>query len=304
MIKIATILTCYNRKEKSVRCLTELLRVTDAYNAKHGENNIELSVYLTDDASSDGTAEAVAEVCEGKDFHLCQGDGNCFWAGGMRLAWREAIKRHEEWDFYLLLNDDTTVFDNVFEQLMTCHEYALEKYSKPGVYSGCTCDENNTDIVTYSGDVMNLKTKGWDRLLPNGKPQMVDMTNANILLVEKSVVDAIGIFHDGYIHGAADQDYGMTARRTDIPVLITPDVSGYCEYDHVTEQYVCKNLMKMNFKERKAYVYKPNHSDKDYLLFIKRNMPERYYISIVLRKIRLYFPKLYYKICIYRGIYK
>lgn len=265
---------------------------------------IGLSVYLTDDASSDGTAEAVAEVCKGRDFHLCQGDGNCFWAGGMRLAWREALKRHEEWDFYLLLNDDTTVKDSVFEQLVECHEYALGKYGKAGIYSGCTCDENNTDVVTYSGDVINPHTKGWTRLIPDGKPQSVDMTNANILLVDRSVVDTIGIFNDGYIHGAADQDYGMTAKRAGFPVLITPNVCGYCEFDHVTEQYVCKNLMKMSYKERKAYVYKPNHTDKDYLLFIKRNMPERYYISIILRRIRLYFPKMYYKICVYRGIYK
>lgn len=303
MIKIATILTCFNRKAKTVRCLTELFRVLDAYNATHNERNMELSVYLTDDASSDGTAEAARDVCGGIDFHLCQGDGNCFWAGGMRLAWREALKRHEEWDFYLLLNDDTTVMDNVFEQLMECHEYALSKFGKAGVYSGCTCDENNTGIVTYSGDVMNPRTKGWNRLFPNGNPQIVDMTNANILLVDKSVVDEIGIFDDGYIHGVADQDFGMTARRAGFPVLITPNVCGYCEYDHVTEQDVCKNLMKMSLKERRMYVCHPTHSDKDYLLFIKRNMPKRYVASYILRKIRLYMPYIYYQICKSRGIY-
>lgn len=304
MIKIATILTCFNRKAKTVRCLKELFRVLDDYNVKHRDNRIDISVYLMDDASSDGTAEAVAEVCKDRDFHLCQGDGNCYWAGGMRLAWREAFKRHEEWDFYLLLNDDTTVMDNVFEQLMECHEYALDEFGKAGVYSGCTCDEKDIDVVTYSGDVINPQTKGWDRLLPNGMPQMVDMTNANILLVDKSVVDTIGVFYDGYIHGVADQDYGMTARRAGFPVLITSDICGYCEFDHLSEQDVCKELMKMGIKERKAYVYKPTHSDEDYLLFIRRNMTERYYISWILRKIRLYLPKLYYKICVYRGIYK
>lgn len=303
MIKIATILTCFNRKAKSIRCLTELFRVVETYNAKHDGNSIVLSVYLTDDASSDGTVEAVAELCGGMDFHLCHGDGNCYWAGGMRLAWREAMKRHEEWDFYLLLNDDTVVMERVFDELMQCHDYAVRNYGKAGVYSGCTCDEKNNDFITYSGDVMNPKTKGWDRLLPNGKPQMVDMTNANILLVDKKVVDIIGILPDGYIHGVADQDYGMMARRAGIPVLITPHSCGYCQYDHLSEQEECRNLMKMSFKERKAYVYKPNHSDKDYLLFIKRNMPKRYLVSYILRKIRLYSPSLYYWICKTRGIY-
>lgn len=303
MINIAVIITCYNRKEKTVNCLQHLYAAMDYYNAT-AEEQLQLSLYITDDGCTDGTAEAVMEVCKGKNLNLCQGDGHCYWAGGMRLAWREALKRHAEWDFYLLLNDDTIVMNNVFEQLMTCHKYAMKEYGKPGVYSGCTCDEKRPDIITYSGDVMNQQTKGWNRLVPNGKPQMVDMTNANVLLVDKRVVDSIGIFNDGYIHGAADQDYGMTAHRAGFPVLITPNVCGYCEFDHITEQYVCKNLMMMSFKERKAYVYKPNHTDQDYLLFIKRNMPERYIVSIVLRKIRLYFPKLYYKICAFRGIYK
>ena len=302
MINIATILTCFNRKAKTIRCLTELFRVLDVYNFNSKEN-IDLSIFLTDDACTDGTVEAIAEVCKNRDLHIIKGNGNCFWAGGMRLAWREAMKQHDKWDFYLLLNDDTTVMDNVFDELMECHEYALTHYGKVGVYSGCTCDEKKSDIISYSGDVMNPQTKGWNRLLPDGTPQMVDMTNANILLVAKQVVDTIGIFYDGYIHGAADQDYGMMARRANFPVLITAHACGYCEYDHIEEKDVCKKLMNMSLKERKAYIYKPNHSDKDYLLFIKRNMPKRYPVSKILRAIRLYLPTLYYRICVFRGIY-
>lgn len=303
MIKIATILTCYNRKNKTVRCLKELFRALDAYNHVHTDGEIDLSIYLTDDASTDGTVDAVAEVCRGRDYHLCQGDGSCYWAGGMRLAWGEAQKRHGDWDFYLLLNDDTTVMDNVFDQLMECHEHALKEHGIPGVYSGCTCDERNPNVITYSGDVMNPQTKGWNRLNPNGKPQMVDMTNANILLVASQVVDTIGIFHEGYIHGAADQDYGMMARRAGIPVLITACTCGYCEYDHTDEKDVCMNLMKMSLQERRRYIYHPTHSDRDYLLFIKRNMPKRYLISSILRTIRLYAPSIYFRICKLRGIY-
>lgn len=302
MIYIATILTCFNRREKTVKCLKHLFAAQDAYNA-HALENIRLSVYLTDDACTDGTVEAVREVCKGKDLEIIQGNGNLYWAGGMRIAWREAQKRHEEWDFYLLLNDDTIVINNVFDELMECHNYAISHHGKQGVYSGCTCDENKTDRITYSGDIMNPHTKGWARLVPNGTPQMVDMTNANILLIDKSVVDTIGIFPDGYIHSAADQDYGMMANRAGLPVLITSHICGYCEYDHLEDSKLCKKLMTMSLKERKLYVSNPLHSDKDYLLFIKRNMPNRYIISYILRAIRLYFPAFYYKINKLRGLY-
>lgn len=48
---------------------------------------------------------------------------------------------------------------------------------------------------------------------------MVDLTNANILLVPKVVVDKIGIFYEGYKHGRANNDYSLLARRKGIPVL-------------------------------------------------------------------------------------
>ena len=42
---------------------------------------------------------------------------------------------------------------------------------------------------------------------------------------------------------------------------------------------------------------------KDYLLFVKRNIPKKYLISTVLRKTRLYCPRLYYYINKVRGLY-
>lgn len=302
MITIAVLLTCYNRKTKTVRCLTELFRVLESYNERHKGNVIAITIFLVDDASTDGTSEAIISLCKNRSLFVIKGDGKRYWAGGMRLAWREAMKYHERWNYYLLLNDDTVVKENVFEELLECREFALAKFGKEGIYSGCTSDEEDPMRITYSGDVMNRQTKGWNRLSPNGTPQMVDMTNANILLVAKDVVDQIGIFPDGYIHSAADQDYGMMARRAGFPVLITSFVCGFCAYDHLDESIVCQRLKKMCLQQRKAYVFHPTHSDLDYLLFIKRNLPKRYVISIIMRKIRLYAPSLYLFICKKRGI--
>lgn len=45
----------------------------------------------------------------------------------MRLAWNEALKRHDDWDFYLLINDDTDLFDDCFEELVDTHVYCFQK---------------------------------------------------------------------------------------------------------------------------------------------------------------------------------
>lgn len=301
-MNIAILLTCHNRKAKTIKCIKSLLKSIDAYNEK--SHNFSYSIFLTDDACTDDTSKAVKELCDGKEIHIITGDGNLFWAGGMRMAWQESLRYRKNWDFFLLLNDDCILRPYAIEELMITHNYCVKQYGKAGIYSGITCAIGQPEVITYSGDVFKSGAKGkWYRLGPSEKPQMVDQCNANILLVSKEVVEKIGIFHDGYKHGAADLDYCMQTRKAGFPAVITARIAGECEFDHISEKEECLQLIGMNLSERKAYVNKPTHSDKDYLLFVKRNIPQKYLISIILRKIRLYCPRLYYRINKIRGLY-
>lgn len=303
MSKIAVLLTCFNRKNKTIACLESMLLTVKNYNDRDNDKT-ELSIFLTDDACTDGTAQAAKEVCQGEDIHIVQGNGNLFWAGGMRTAWNEALNHEHKWDFFLLLNDDTILHTNALAELMDTHRYCIDRYGCPGIYSGITCATGHPETITYSGDVFESGAKGkWHRLGPADEPRMVDQCNANILLVPGEVVNKIGIFHDGYIHGAADLDYCMQVRKAGMPALITAQIIGECEYDHFSEKEECERLMRMTLSERRKYVYHPTHSDKDYLLFVKRNIPKKYLISKILRKVRIYCPRLYYYINKARGLY-
>ncbi len=296
MVKIAVLLTCFNRKEKTLSCLGSLYNALSLYNDKN-ENKIEISVYLTDDGCTDGTSDAIRNNFSNKDITILQGTGNLFWAGGMRFAWNEALKKHNEWDFYLLLNDDTDLLDNLFEELLDTHKYSLDNYKQAGVYSGITSSKSDHNKMTYGGDVWKNKFLGTStRLKPAGKPQMCDITNANILLVSKEIVDKIGIFWDGYIHGRADNDYSNTARRKGIPVLITANFCGRCDNDHKSSMEVANAVMKMSLTERKRYFSHPIRSNKDYLKYIRRNMPFRYPMVCLGRMLNVYLPKMYYKL--------
>lgn len=133
-------------------------------------------------------------------------------------------------------------------------------------------------------------------------PQMVDHTNANILLVPKEVVDRIGIFYEGYKHGRADNDYSMLARRKGIPVLITPGACGTCENDHGSKTDFRDKVINMSQKERTAYFNHPICCNHDYLTFIRRNMPARYPLSWLFRMMLTYCPKLYFRINGARGV--
>lgn len=306
MINIAIILTVHNRKQKTLSCLGRLFDSMMAYNMLDGKkDDIEATVFLTDDGCTDGTADVIRETFAEKDIHILQGDGSLFWAGGMRLAWQAALDTSIKWDYFLLLNDDTNVYSNVFEELFEADEYGYLETGKRGLTSGITCQPGNPDEATYGGFIFAGKAKGRHLLaLPTGKPQMVDMTHANILLVHQEVVDKQGIFYHGFKHGAADEDYSMKARRNHLPTAVTAHVCGECACDHDSGKEEIQRLMAMTLAERRQYVNSPTHSDHDYLLFVRRNIPLRYPMAFILRNLRLYLPKLYFYITNFRGVYK
>jgi len=95
-ISIAVLLTCYNRKEKTISCLDALFKniIPDGCS---------LNVFLVDDGSTDGTEDAVRNAYP--QINIIKGDGSLFWNGGMRVAFEAAIKNG--FDYYLWLNDDT-----------------------------------------------------------------------------------------------------------------------------------------------------------------------------------------------------
>jgi len=303
-IKIATILTVHNRKQKTLSCLQHLYEALDAHN-QFATNPIVLTVFLTDDGCTDGTADAIRLSFPTKGIQILQGSGSLFWAGGMRLAWQAAIDEGTPWDYYLLLNDDTLIYDNVFEELFAADNYGYQLTGRHGLVSGITCQPGNREKITYGGFLFIGKEKGIHELAqPTGKPQAVDMTHANILIVHKDTIQQCGIFYQGFQHSCADEDYSIMVHRKHLPVILTAHVCGECANDHESNKEEIERLIKMPLKVRKKFVNSPTHSDNDYLLFVRRNMPARFPFAWFMRKIRLYFPKLYFYITKLRGVYK
>src|SRR3978361_250242 len=91
--QIAVIMSCFNRKKLTIAALDSLFLQRKSI-AK------QIKVYLVDDASYDGTSDAVNELFP--EVQLIQGDGSLFWNGGMRLAFAAAIEHG--YDQYLWFN--------------------------------------------------------------------------------------------------------------------------------------------------------------------------------------------------------
>ena len=285
MKKIAVIITFHNRKNKTLACLKQLFK---SFNS--GINQTELTVFLTDDGSSDGTSDAINANFSSYNIKILQGTGALYWAGGMRKAWSEAIK--ENFDGYLLLNDDTLVSDDVFNEILNAHEFCKKEFKTGGIYIGTTHSTHNKKIITYGGiKILNYWRQSFMRVIPNGiAPQSCDLGNANIMYVCNNVVQKIGILYKGFTHGLADYDYTLTAKKNNIPVLVTTNVCGICDNDHVFNYSLFENK---TLKERINFAYFPlGFEFNNYLIYNARNFWYRVPFVFVIGWIRIFFPSL------------
>src|SRR5688572_24473530 len=161
MTTIGVVLTCFNRKAKTLQCLDHLFRQEGM------GTHFNLDVYLVDDGSTDGTSEAVSERF--KKVNIIKGTGSLYWNGGMHRAWAEAVKAKPH-DFYLWLNDDTFLFTNAVNEMLDCYALAGD-----AVICGSTCTAMTKDF-SYGG-----RTRDEKILVPNGKLQACEIMNGNFV---------------------------------------------------------------------------------------------------------------------------
>lgn len=195
-MKIAVLLTCYNRKYKTIHCLESLFRVLPA-----------CEVFLVDDASTDGTNEAVRKHFP--NVHIIEGNGNLFWSRGMYTAWKEAIKGN--YDYYLWLNDDVELYPFFFQELMECIQYGKNHC----IVSGLIENAEKTRIL-YGGCDEHKQLAQCNQI-----PTSITFMNGNVVLVPKCVVSEIGIIDPVYHHDLGDVDYGLRALEHGIKVYAT-----------------------------------------------------------------------------------
>lgn len=280
---VAVLLTCYNRREKTIACLDSLFHAVVP-------NGYKFDVYLTNDGSTDGTAETVSSLYP--SVKVIEGSGNLYWAGGMRLAWRTAMSS-KAYDAFLLINDDVKLYREFFSNLLEAEKLCLAKTNKRGIYSGATMDEL-TGVLTYGGLVItqNHIIMTAQAVKPAHFPQRCDLVNANILWVSNQVVDKIGIFESRYTHGIADFDYSRKAVKNGIPLFLAPNYCGVCSNDN-------GNSWKNNttpLKERIRWMKSPKGlAYNEYLFYVKRYFPVYLPYSFIMLWMKVFFPFLWEK---------
>lgn len=281
--KIAVLLTFHNRKSKTLSCL-------QTFFAADKPDNYLFDIYVVDDGSTDGTSEEIEKLYP--SIRIIKGDGNLFWAGGMRLAWITALNDNK-YHAFLLLNDDVLLYKDFISKLIATDAFALEEDKRTGIYSCATIDDTTKEFSYGAYNVTkNFLKMRIHPVIPTNVPQPCQLTNANILWVSKETVDAIGILDEKYTHAIADFDYSLRAVKKGIPVYLTPDFGGVCVNDHTAAQ----RMMDAPLKERIAFLKSPKGlSYTEYLHYIRRHFLLFLPIEFATLWLRVLTPKLWAK---------
>lgn len=279
---LAIILTCFNRKEKTLSCLSMLKKQKDI-------NNIEIHIFLVDDASTDGTGSAVRKHFP--EVNILKGDGQLYWNGGMHLAFKEAIKK--DFDYYLWLNDDVTLYRNAISKLLETEESLYKLNNKASIVIG-SMQDSISGKVTYGG---NIK-KGWyaplsyTRIEPCNRPVECDAINGNCVLIPKEVVRKVGNLSTQFTHGAGDYDYSLRAKKIGLKSYVASGFYGTCSQNDIVG--TCRDRS-VSFKYRKKMLQRPTSlvSAKEWMIFAKRHGGIVFPIYWIRTSIRILFPNIW-----------
>jgi len=281
-IRIATLLTCHNRKETTLACLRALY-------AQESCQELHIQVYLVDDGCSDGTGDAVQS--QYPKAKVLRGNGNLFWNGGMRLAWAEAFKG--DYDYYLWLNDDTMLFPNAIRTLLDTSRVLRKQGGSEVIVSGSTRDPE-TDEHTYGGVVQpsSLNPMKFVLVEPGNDPRLCNTIHGNCVLIPNEVAHQVGNLSPDFLHGMGDFDYGLRAKTFGISCWIAPGYIGTCSAHKISGSHLDSTV---SMRERLKKMHQPGGlpSIREWLVFTRRHAGWLWPVSWLRTCVRVCFPQLW-----------
>ncbi|WPO79090.1 glycosyltransferase family 2 protein [Flavobacterium sp. KACC 22761] len=276
---IAVLLTCHNRKDKTINCLQNVY-------AQKGINiDFKFDIFLVDDGSIDGTKLAITTNFPA--VNIIEGNGNLYWNQGMRLAWKTAFET-KEFDFYFWLNDDTILDENALLNLIKTYKVAVEVEKKDVILTSACRIAADKNIFSYGGRTDD------GPVIPNGNLQRCKYINGNAVLVPKKVYEELGNLSNDYTHGMGDFDYGLRALKSGFGCYTTNDFIATCPPNEGIPGW-CNPTF--SIRKRWELFHSPRGLNiKEYIKFRNKFWGIRWIVFAIKAYAKMISPKLYKKI--------
>ena len=228
-MNIAIITPVFNRKEASLNCLRQLKELP--------HSDVDITVIVVDDGSTDGTSEAIAE--QFPEVILLKGDGNLWWSGGINTGVRYAIEHR--FDYTLFINDDLELDSNFLLGLIE-----VSKKYPDALVGGIKAMKTNGNTRVIASI---FRRKGWFQELydpwatqdinvfgdeiPEG-----DALSGSSLLIPVKVYRDIGILDEkNFPHNWGDIEFTLRARDAGYQCYLATKSRVYTDGDNPNYHY-------------------------------------------------------------------
>ena len=197
MTKVVAVVLSWNGREDTLACLRSL----------EGED---ADVIVVDNASDDGTADAVTGV------ELIRNDRNLGYAGGMNTGIRHALGRGA--GAVLLLNNDVEVEPGSIARL-AAHAAGV------GAVCPVVTFADQPDRVWYAGARFDPRRGYNGRHVTETGPGPIETERicGAAVLIPRETLEQVGMFDEDLFAYFEDADWSLRAREAGLRLLVTPD---------------------------------------------------------------------------------
>jgi GT2 family glycosyltransferase len=282
--KAAVLITCHNRRALTLASLDMLFR-------QRSIGDLEIEVFLVDDGCADGTGDAVRArfPC----VHVLRGNGSLYWNGGMRLALAVAMKIG--FDAYIFLNDDTILFQDALERLVSVARDQLAA-GTPSIIVGTTRSPLTGD-QSFGG--LRRQMRGLRVLFEpvTAHPSEsidCDTMHGNFVLIPAEVAARLGNLDDHFQHQFGDLDYGLRAKAAGFSVMTMPGYAGDCDDNPVAGTWRDCTLP---FTHRWRHLISPKGVPiAEWTLFARRHFGWRWLLYALSPYVRTLAPNVFSRV--------
>ncbi len=216
--RIAVVTPVHNRKDITLLCLRSLF---------HADlSGIELYVYVVDDGSTDGTADAIREIFP--MVTVIPGTGDLWFTGGMNRGIEAAMENSP--DYVLAINNDN-VFDPAFlQRLLNCAQE-----NPRSIVGGLLLlwdQPHRVFQVAPQWSILSGGYRHWNHQTVWTVPSLpweVELIVGNCVLFPADAIKECGLMNEKLFPHYGDAEYTPRMRRHGWKLLIEPRARVFCQ---------------------------------------------------------------------------
>jgi GT2 family glycosyltransferase len=234
-IAVFVVIPTWNLKDDVIACVRSVLCST--YQP--------LRVVVVDDASTDGTFEAL-QIHFGAAIDVMCLDQNMGFARALNHGIDFALKAEAE--FILVLNNDTIIDANMIGLLVS----ALQAQSSAGVAGPIIYYHDHPEQVWRIGDrqlggpPFTWRIAARERF--SAKPIDVDYVTGCAMLIRRDVLTAVGLFNEDYQMYFEDADFCWRVRRAKFRIVVVP----FAKMTHKVSRSTCQAASSRTYRQARG----------------------------------------------------